>query len=130
MEIGDYLYIIVLVIAIVTSMIGKAKKKEKEADKTPPLAPNWEDIAQELKKTVPQPTNDTPQPTPQPIKPTTPPIAEKQFKFENTDSKITKETPHQTHNYTIQENETAIDPQNLDELKKAVIYSEILNRKY
>ncbi len=29
MEIGDYLYIIVLVIAIVTSMIGKAKKKEK-----------------------------------------------------------------------------------------------------
>lgn len=152
-NLGDWLYILILIAAGIGSLFSSAKKK-KQAEQQPPqptLHPEhdetktqkpksfWEILEEEMKRgSVPQ---GQPQPTPQPIKAEnrkktqkkssvpTPSFAEgekaiKDHRLSSTLSSSIETQEDETYSISVE------SFQNTDELKKAIIYSEILNRKY
>lgn len=121
---GDYLYIIVIILALVTSLFGK-KKKVKQTPASVPI-PEMEE------KTVQK--TETEQP-----------IAVKRSHLDKKTEEVTNffqeslqpqddvKIHHRRSSKAeseIQEEENILDLQNLDEIKKAIVYTEILNRKY
>jgi hypothetical protein len=143
-NLGDWLYIVFLIIAAVSGLLGSGKKKKRpsevlgqpdrdivpEQEKAPEKS-FWE-MLEEMQEGKPKPA--------QVSKPATRPamkVKEKQrlapSPFLNTESKLTKTIP--TASLTMQEEEEHNAIPNLsfsdpDEIKKAIIYSEIFNRKY
>ncbi|MBN2659861.1 MAG: hypothetical protein JXR54_01175 [Tannerellaceae bacterium] len=143
-NLGDWLYIVFLIIAAVSGLLGSGKKKKRpsevlgqpdrdivpEQEKAPEKS-FWE-MLEEMQEGKPKPA--------QVSKPATRPamkVKEKQrlapSPFLNNESKFTKTIP--TAQVTMQEEEEHSAIPNLsfsdpDEIKKAIIYSEIFNRKY
>lgn len=129
-SLGDYIYLIVILIAGVSSLLGKRKKK-REAEVETADFPDLEDIIpeiseyvrperpvyQELKKKVTEiPTYDN-------VKDFAVMKTKKQVKPVKTFIESQVEEQQTSNAYEIELN-------NIDEARKAVIYSEIFNRKY
>ena len=143
-NLGDWLYIVFLIIAAVSGLLGSGKKKKRpsevlgqpdrdivpEQEKAPEKS-FWE-MLEEMQEGKPKPAQ-----VPKPA--TRPAIKEKEKQrlapspFLNNERKFTKTIP--TAQVTMQEEEEHSAIPNLsfsdpDEIKKAIIYSEIFNRKY
>ena len=143
-NLGDWLYIVFLIVAAVSGLFGSGKKKKRQTEvlgrpdseiepepQKPPQKSFWE-MLEEMQEGKPKPA--------QVSKPATRPamkVKEKQrlapSPFLNNESKFTKTIP--TAQVTMQEEEEHGAIPNLsfsdpDEIKKAIIYSEIFNRKY
>ncbi len=131
-SLGDYIYLVVILIAGISSILGKRKKK-REAEVETVDFPDLEDIIpeftdyvkpekpvyQQIKKKeakVEIPTYDT-------VRDMSVMKAKKQVKPVRPFDELQTEESEASNSYEIE-----LD--NIDEAKKAVIYSEIFNRKY
>ena len=66
-DLGDYIYLIFIAIAVVSSFFGKKKKKGTEPNEHPAPATNWQEIIKQMaegKELV-----DTPEPAPVKVAP-------------------------------------------------------------
>lgn len=129
-SLGDYIYLIVILIAGISSILGKRKKK-RDAEEETANFPDLEDIIpeiteyvrperpvyQELKK------KETAIPSYDNVKDFAVMKAKKQVKPVNSFIETQVEDQQESNAYVIELN-------NIDEARKAVIYSEIFNRKY
>ncbi|MDR1203048.1 MAG: hypothetical protein LBL58_15655 [Tannerellaceae bacterium] len=146
-NLGDWLYIVILIAIGISSLFSSAKKKkqarqapqqpipktEHEESNAPKPKSFWE-LLEEMQKGV-QTQEEAPLPTSQPIV-----ITEKKEKAQEKKQIRTfmpsPATPsgQSLHSINLSEEEAfALSDDsfnNIDELKKAIIYSEILNRKY
>ena len=143
-NLGDWLYIVFLIVAAVSGLFGSGKKKKRqtevlgrpdseiEPETQKPAQKSFWEMLEEMQEGKPKPAQ-----VPKPA--TRPAIKEKEKQrlapspFLNNESKFTKTIP--TAQVTMQEEEEHSAIPNLsfsdpDEIKKAIIYSEIFNRKY
>jgi hypothetical protein len=153
-NLGDWLYIVILIAVGISSIFSSAKKKKRAGQAprqsipetehgeshTPKPKSFWE-LLEEMQGGV-----QVPEETPQPIiteKKKKTPEKKKQARtstlppaYSSEGTCAFKETPDSQplHSINLSEEEAFALPadsfQTVDELKKAIIYSEILNRKY
>ncbi len=143
---SDTIYFILVATFVVISLIFKAKKaQQKTQDQTDgnptPAVPNpWEEMMREIQKEFKKP--EEPKPQPQPVVEYVAPKYERVEKIvceiDNDESNFVPEIYNETEEVSneitdaptaiITTSEYAIDT--TEDLKKAVIYSEILQRKY
>ena len=135
-DLGDYIYLIFIAIAVVSSFFGKKKKKGTEPNEHPTPATNWQEIIKQMaegKELV-----DTPEPAPVKVAPvvakaatvlpTQEPMVSVKSAAEGTRSVVNRTA--------VVDDEEALQSSLLVELDdqedaaKAIIYSEILTRKY
>jgi hypothetical protein len=123
-NLGDWLYIVLLVIAGISGLLSSARKKkqpEKETERLPdaddaPESEYWDwEMPTEPQYVETEKTEQTPPPKPPAYIPL----------FKEEEVKLPEESFHGKPLALSGE-----DFKNVDELKKAIIYSEILNRKY
>jgi len=123
-EFGDWIYIIIMVVVGISSLFSSInKKKAQQQTQMPssePLDPSFPDSSVPKKKEKKQPP-----PVPKQIK-------RQPFNMQSTIPTV--ETDSQTEKYLMQEKESALvdelDLDDPDSFRKAIIYSEILHRKY
>ena len=135
-DLGDYIYLIFIAIAVVSSFFGKKKKKETEPNEHPSPATNWQEIIKQMaegKELV-----DTPEPAPVKVAPvvakaaTVLPTQEAMVSVKSA-AEGTRSVVNRT---AVVDDEEALQSSLLVELDdqedaaKAIIYSEILTRKY
>lgn len=143
-NLGDWLYIVFLIIAGVSGLLGSGKKKKRPSEvlgnpdrdikpeqKKAPEKGFWE-MLEEMQQEKPKPV-----PVPPPVFKTSTKVKEKHssapYPFLTNESKLTHTIQISPQVMQVEEDNSSIpdisfsDP---DELKKAVIYSEIFNRKY
>ncbi len=135
-DLGDYIYLIFIAIAVVSSFFGKKKKKDVQPNEHPTPATNWHEIIKQMaegKELV-----DTPEPAPVKVAPvvakaatvlpTQEPMVSVKSAAEGTRSVVNRTA--------VVDDEEALQSSLLVELDdqedaaKAIIYSEILTRKY
>jgi hypothetical protein len=129
-NLGDWLYIIILAIVGISGLLSSGKRKKQAEEKQ--RYPDVEDTEYSKWETISETTS-----LPQPVK--TPPKqmayqtqSESAFLFKGRE-RTTAIYSEQTTEKDLPESTIVIsgnDFLNIDELKKAIIYSEILNRKY
>lgn len=166
-NIGDWLYLIFIAVAVIASMIKPKKKQEKPPvqsdnndrepwESTPPIntpqerkvqeSPKqltWEEILKSLKEETKKPVTQT-----QPVKKVQPQVVAQKKKVQPflsgertirkkipVSSSITDRIKKFSDGKSIYDNDITasninIDFSNKDEIKKAVIYSEIFNRRF
>ena len=135
-DLGDYIYLIFIAIAVVSSFFGKKKKKGTEPNEHPAPATNWQEIIKQMaegKELV-----DTPEPAPVKVAPvvakaaTVLPTQEAMVSVKSA-AEGTRSVVNRT---AVVDDEEALQSSLLVELDdqedaaKAIIYSEILTRKY
>lgn len=135
-DLGDYIYLIFIAIAVVSSFFGKKKKKETEPNGHPAPATNWQEIIKQMaegKELV-----DTPEPAPVKVAP----VATKAVSVSPTPEAMVsvvsaaEGTRSVVNRTAVVDDEEALQSSLLVELDdqedaaKAIIYSEILTRKY
>jgi len=135
-DLGDYIYLIFIAIAVVSSFFGKKKKKGTEPNEHPAPATNWQEIIKQMaegKELV-----DTPEPAPVKVAPvvakaaTVSPTQETMVSVKSA-AEGTRSVVNRT---AVVDDEEALQSSLLVELDdqedaaKAIIYSEILTRKY
>lgn len=135
-DLGDYIYLIFIAIAVVSSFFGKKKKKETEPNGHPAPATNWQEIIKQMaegKELV-----DTPEPAPVKVAP----VATKAVSVSPTPEAMVsvvsaaEGTRSVVNRTAVVDDEEASQSSLLVELDdqedaaKAIIYSEILTRKY
>ena len=135
-NLGNWIFIVLVILSLVGSYLtDKAQKAEAKKMKPPPTSEE-EFPAEEIE---PMPKAE---PVPQPV----PPVAVPRKSKRKAAAKVVAPTPPHTpphHSSQLKEKqkvETNLQPEkepeginlalDLDDMKKAVIYSEILNRKY
>jgi len=136
-DFGDILYILVMLGALVFSVIRKAQQSKNkptmsESDKSSPYDPMAEEepLMEELREMFAKPKRPEPQPVVQK------PVQVKNKTVEKTFSKKTNRTiiPKKTEPlkviHTDDDDEGFVFDADEVDLRKAVIYSEILNRPY
>ncbi|WP_080905302.1 hypothetical protein [Parabacteroides sp. Marseille-P3160] len=134
-NLGDLIYILILGVIAVSGIFSadKKKKKEREARKQNPTPAGIPDLRElfgefeEKKKNVSPPKpipviKEKPKPTPSPFLLTSEGDSEIRRKAQSTNSLFPIEEEHFLGE--------KLDFRDIDELKKAIIYSEIFNRKY
>ena len=141
---GDWLYIIFIGIAIVSSLISSLNKVKKQRE-TPPSVPQKSQPAEQstVFPTSARPTPARPapapavQPAPKPVKQsklksgTPPPSGKKNVPEERFQSRISRMIERQNLPETEAEHASVeINPNDISEIKKGIIYSEIISRKY
>jgi hypothetical protein len=123
-QLGDWVYIILMVVVGVSSLFGSINKKKREQQTQMPLPepaePSYSEFPPVPKK-----------------KEKKAPLVSKQIEHQPFNAHLTfpvDETDSQVEMFLVQEEESALigeleltDP---DAFRKAVIYSEIINRKY
>jgi hypothetical protein len=126
-DIGDVLYWILIVGAIVVSSISSLKEKQKEQPKPQPQPQSWNDEM----RTPPPP------PAPKKKKKTPPPVARPQQQRAQSSFVASEEGVSmfgENTAFLMDETEVVImddlDLTDVNAFRKAVIYAEILNRKY
>ena len=139
-NIGDWLYIVFLIIAGISGIISSAKKKKRSAEMPQPSVNDtfpeeqpeekksfW-DILQEMQQEDTEPEVIIQEEKVLQKKYKTPPPIPFFTERENVVSSIKKEAtiPLPIKEENIQDSSF----QNMEELRKAIIYTEILNRKY
>lgn len=135
-DLGDYIYLIFIAIAVVSSFFGKKKKKDVQSNEHPAPATNWQEIIKQMaegKELV-----DTPEPAPVKVAPvvakaaTVSPTQEAMVSVKSA-AEGTRSVVNRT---AVVDDEEALQSSLLVELDdqedaaKAIIYSEILTRKY
>lgn len=139
-SIGDYIYIIAIIATIISSFFKKSKKKKKQTTHTPTSQPNpWEEIQRQWEEATQTAPAVQPIPAQQTETKSNKTTRSKHYtqpmSYETTDdvSKLrVKKRPSNTL-YTTEETpieviDIALDEPN--EIRKAILYSEIINRKY
>ena len=135
-DLGDYIYLIFIAIAVVSSFFGKKKKKETEPNEHPAPATNWQEIIKQMaegKELV-----DTPEPAPVKVDPvvakpaTASPTPEAMVSVKSA-AEGTRSVVNRTA--VVEEDEVSqssllVDLDDQEDAAKAIIYSEILTRKY
>ena len=128
-ELGDWVYIILMVVVGISSLYSSAKKKQKQQQMQMPTPVSDPSDQYEM----PDPTPSVPNK----IERKQPPTFQKKMKRQpfNTYSTIPPvETFAQIEKNLLQEEENTIasnlELTDADSFRKAVIYAEILNRKY
>ena len=135
-DFGNYIYFIVFGILIISNIISSAKKKKakqnnKPTTSTSPPSKTWADILRELQGEVIQ----TPQPQPVPVQ-SQPAKAKKQKNLTPISSPIVSVIEKTTEESSAfdeikEENFDWINGiKDMDTLKKAVVFSEILDKKF
>ena len=135
-DLGDYIYLIFIAIAVVSSFFGKKKKKETEPNGHPAPATNWQEIIKQMaegKELV-----DTPEPAPVKVAP----VATKAVSVSPTPEAMVsvvsaaEGTRSVVNRTAVVDDEEAsqssllVDLDDQEDAAKAIIYSEILTRKY
>ena len=135
-DLGDYIYLIFIAIAVVSSFFGKKKKKDVQPNEHPTPATNWHEIIKQMaegKELV-----DTPEPAPVKVAP----VATKAASVSPTPEamvsvKSATEGTRSVVNRTavVEEDEASqssllVNLDDQEDAAKAIIYSEILTRKY
>ena len=135
-DLGDYIYLIFIAIAVVSSFFGKKKKKGTEPNEHPAPATNWQEIIKQMaegKELV-----DTPEPAPVKVAPvvakaatvlpTQEPMVSVKSAAEGTRSVVNRTAVVDDEEASQSSLLVELDDQEDD--AKAIIYSEILTRKY
>ena len=135
-DLGDYIYLIFIAIAVVSSFFGKKKKKETEPNEHPAPATNWQEIIKQMaegKELV-----DTLEPAPVKVAPvvakaatvlpTQEPMVSVKSAAEGTRSVVNRTAVVDDEGASQSSLLVELDDQ--DDAAKAIIYSEILTRKY
>ena len=135
-DLGDYIYLIFIAIAVVSSFFGKKKKKDVQPNEHPAPATNWHEIIKQMaegKELV-----DTPEPAPVKVAP----VATKAVSVSPTPEAMVSVVSAAegarsiTHRAAVVDNDEEsqssllVDIDDEDDAAKAIIYSEILTRKY
>ena len=135
-DLGDYIYLIFIAIAVVSSFFGKKKKKDVQPTEHPAPATNWHEIIKQMaegKEVV-----ETPEPAPVKVvpvvaKPATVSSTQEAMVSVKSASEGTRSITHKAA--TIEDDDDSQSPilvelDDQDDAAKAIIYSEILTRKY
>ena len=135
-DLGDYIYLIFIAIAVVSSFFGKKKKKETEPNEHPAPATNWQEIIKQMaegKELV-----DTPEPAPVKVAPvvakaatvlpTQEPMVSVKSAAEGTRSVVNRTAV--VDDEEALQSSLLVDLDDQEDVTKAIIYSEILTRKY
>jgi len=131
-DLGDYVYLIFIALAIVSSFFGKKKKRETSKPTVNPApSTNWQDILQQM--TGEKEVDD--------IKSTPGKVASLTRNLEVSKEPVSRINPeaeglrsvvHKESNLSLEEDDQSpffVDFEEADDMKRAIIYSEILNRK-
>lgn len=131
-DLGDYVYLIFIALAIVSSFFGKKKKREdsKPADNPAPST-NWQDILQQM--TGEKETDDA-KPTPLKVAPLTKDVLVSKAPISrmNSETEGLRSVVHKESDLSLEEDDQSpffVDFEDEDDLKRAIIYSEIFNRR-
>ncbi len=135
-DLGDYIYLIFIAIAVVSSFFGKKKKKDVQSNEHPAPATNWQEIIKQMaegKELV-----DTPEPAPVKVAPVVAKAASVSPTPEAMVSVVSAAEGARsiTHRAAVVDNDEEsqssllVDIDDEDDAAKAIIYSEILTRKY
>ncbi len=135
-DLGDYIYLIFIAIAVVSSFFGKKKKKDVQPNEHPTPATNWQEIIKQMaegKELV-----DTPEPAPVKVAPVVAKAASVSPTPEAMVSVVSAAEGARsiTHRAAVVDNDEEsqssllVDIDDEDDAAKAIIYSEILTRKY
>lgn len=135
-DLGDYIYLIFIAIAVVSSFFGKKKKKETEPNEHPAPATNWQEIIKQMaegKELV-----DTPEPAPVKVAPvvakaatvlpTQEPMVSVKSAAEGTRSVVNRTAV--VDDEDASQSSLLVEFDDQEDAAKAIIYSEILTRKY
>ncbi len=135
-DLGDYIYLIFIAIAVVSSFFGKKKKKGTEPNEHPAPATNWQEIIKQMaegKELV-----DTPEPAPVKVAPvvakaatvlpTQEPMVSVKSAAEGTRSVVNRTAV--VDDEEALQSSLLVDLDDQEDATKAIIYSEILTRKY
>jgi len=135
-DLGDYIYLIFIAIAVVSSFFGKKKKKDVQPNEHPTPATNWQEIIKQMaegKELV-----DTPEPAPVKVAPvvakaatvlpTQEPMVSVKSAAEGTRSVVNRTAV--VDDDEASQSSLLVDLDDQEDAAKAIIYSEILTRKY
>ena len=135
-DLGDYIYLIFIAIAVVSSFFGKKKKKDVQPNEHPAPATNWHEIIKQMaegKELV-----DTPEPAPVKVAPvvakaatvlpTQEPMVSVKSAAEGTRSVVNRTAV--VDDEEASQSSLLVDLDDQEDAAKAIIYSEILTRKY
>lgn len=135
-DLGDYIYLIFIAIAVVSSFFGKKKKKETEPNEHPAPATNWQEIIKQMaegKELV-----ETPEPVPVKVAPvvakaaTVLPTQEAMVSVKSA-AEGTRSVVNRTavvDDEEASQSSLLVELDDQEDAAKAIIYSEILTRKY
>lgn len=136
-ELGDYLYLIFIGLAIVSTLFGK--KKKKDAQKTaenPAPSVNWQEVLQKMSQEN-EPIREYEPMSVEVIQPrqtmTAQGPAVEMVNGTNFESEGVRSIIHKEHDQTLVEDAQpliSVDFEDKEDLRRAIIYSEILSRKY
>jgi hypothetical protein len=134
-NIGDWLYMIIIIIAAISSIIGSINKKKsgKQQPREIITEEDWDDY-EETQPSVSYETQPVagPQPAQQKMSPEYRPFGAN--KKTEKDYATFKREPTSTIALSVEENPASVSledmPANKEEWRKAFIYSEVFNRKY
>ncbi len=135
-DLGDYIYLIFIAIAVVSSFFGKKKKKDVQPNEHPAPATNWQEIIKQMaegKELV-----DTPEPAPVKVAPV---VAKAATVLPTQEPMVSVVSAAEgvrsiTHRAAVVDNDEEsqssllVDLDDQEDAAKAIIYSEILTRKY
>ena len=135
-DLGDYIYLIFIASAVVSSFFGKKKKKGTEPNEHPAPATNWQEIIKQMaegKELV-----DTPEPAPVKVAPvvakaatvlpTQEPMVSVKSAAEGTRSVVNRTAV--VDDEEASQSSLLVELDDQEDAAKAIIYSEILTRKY
>lgn len=132
-DLGDYVYLIFIAIAVASSFLGKKKKKEaSQSGEHPAPSTNWQEVIKQMaegKEPEPAPVKVAPvKPAFATVSPTQETMVSVKSAAEGTRSITYK--PAIVEDDEISQSSLLVELDDQDDAAKAIIYSEILTRKY
>ncbi|MDR2149025.1 MAG: hypothetical protein LBE91_21500 [Tannerella sp.] len=148
-DLGNYIYVIVIVIAALSGLLGKSKKKQpattqKPQQQSPPS--EWEDVLGELFGTPKSKPQTQPQPVSRPVSPTVTkpqmqapksaykPIYQSIDEIRPPEEGVRAIETKETNILDMEEDMTGLSlddiPNEAEDWRKVFVYNEIFNRKY
>lgn len=135
-DLGDYLYLIFIVIAVISSVFGKKKKKDsRDTSATPPPATNWEQVLRKLTNTSEEESVVQAEEI-QVVSPQAPATTKIDIAKETLHEEGGSVFSHQPASLSVnsptdllEESVIDLDLSDSDDARKAIIYAEIFKRK-
>lgn len=135
-DLGDYLYLIFIVIAVISSVFGKKKKKDsRDTSATPPPATNWEQVLRKLTNTSEEESVVQAEEM-QVVSPQAPATTKIDIAKETLHEEGGSVFSHQPASLSVnsptdllEESVIDLDLSDSDDARKAIIYAEIFKRK-
>lgn len=138
-NLGDWIYIVFLAIAGLSGLISSARKKKQEAeasmppvesDELPDSEKGFWDMFEEMQKKQAEPVSlpkQSSRPSASKQKPSRTPFLTSESRIQSLSSIETIVSLEEDEAFALDVSEDFHDP---EEIRKAIIYTEILNRKY